>query len=358
MTSVTTGGELQSPSLGRLDLDWKNPRLPESLRHETVSQEELAVYIDQHYDALRVAQSIERHGFFVSEPLIGIRQRDRYIVVEGNRRLVALKALSQPELREKLQRQTPGWSRLQSIPEDVLIPVVVVSQRDDVDALLGFRHISGIEPWEPYAQARFIVELVERNADFGVVADIVGRSETEVRSMYRDYDILLQAKTDFGLDTSRAERSFGVFADAMSHVKLRDYIHAPAPRYVNPEEYPVPEENKGHLRRLLEYVFGDERGRGRVIFDSRQMASLGKVLADPTGSSEDILRKTRDLQAALEGSVPKLEAARSQLQRATRALQQALQHVQSSGFGATDGLMPLIDECEEALASLRRAVHE
>jgi hypothetical protein len=149
--------------LANLLLDYRNPRFPEKYQLSSLSQDELCLLIDKHYDPLQIARSIVRHGYFESEPLIAVKEGDKedangeYVVVEGNRRLAALKALASPSLRERLTEQTAAWRTLPSqvdLPADY--PVVVVRDRQAVVPLLGFRHISGIEPWEPISQARFI----------------------------------------------------------------------------------------------------------------------------------------------------------------------------------------------------------
>lgn len=351
MTNLAIGGRVETLPLSALDLDHENPRLPLTLRDDDAGQSELALHIDKHNDALRVARSIDRHGFFTSEPLIGVPSGDRYTIVEGNRRLVALKGLADPELRASLEAQTPGWRSLGTLPSDAEIPVVVVEARHQVDALLGFRHISGIEPWDPFAQARFVADLVERNGDFAEVAQIVGRSETEVRSMYRDHDIVEQAKTEFDLDTSRVEKSFGVFSAAMGLVKLREYVGAPAPRHVDAETYPIPDESAKQLARLLEYIFGDERGRGRVITDSRQLRTLARVLSDDSGNAERVLRQSRDLQEALDATVSHEVGARTELQKASRALARVRGHIAANGFSARE-LIPMVDVCEATLRAI------
>ncbi len=47
-----------------------------------------------------MAKSIVLRGYFPNEPLLAIKEKDRYVVVEGNRRLAALKALREPGLLE------------------------------------------------------------------------------------------------------------------------------------------------------------------------------------------------------------------------------------------------------------------
>ena len=40
------------------------------------------------------------------------------------------------------------------------IPVIEAEQREDADALIGFRHIAGVEDWKPLQPAQFIAYLV------------------------------------------------------------------------------------------------------------------------------------------------------------------------------------------------------
>lgn len=355
MSEVAIGGHLETLAVSRLDLDIENPRLPASFRRSAPSQLEIASYIDKHHDALRVARSIARHGYFVSEPLIAVADGERYTVVEGNRRLVALKGLCEDQIRDTLSAQTKGWETLERVPSDSEVPVVVVEERHEVEALLGFRHISGIEPWDPYAQARFVAELVQRNADFGEVARIVGRSESEVRSMYRDHDIVAQARSEFGIDTGRVEKAFGVLNAAMGIVKIREYIGAPAPRHVDAEYFPIPEEMQENLGRLIEYIYGDARGRGRVLSDSRQLRTLATILSEPTGSAERTLRRTRDLDAALAETVSHEDGARADLRKATQALVRASEKIRANGFDA-GVLADQVEECRSALDAVTELV--
>jgi hypothetical protein len=74
--------------LGHLALDWQNPRLPDQIQRPDIEPVELMRYIDRAYEPIDIARSIARHGYFESEPLIGIKEGDRVTVVEGNRRLV------------------------------------------------------------------------------------------------------------------------------------------------------------------------------------------------------------------------------------------------------------------------------
>src|ERR1044071_10087703 len=81
-----------------LQLDPKNPRLG----RETTARapRDIIQYLFEHDKAMEVAQSIARNGYFPNEPLLAVRENNNLVVVEGNRRLAALKALLEPGLLE------------------------------------------------------------------------------------------------------------------------------------------------------------------------------------------------------------------------------------------------------------------
>ncbi|WP_156466065.1 hypothetical protein [Janibacter sp. Soil728] len=265
-------------------------------------QRALAIFINKHFDPLRIAESIEEHRFFESEPLIAVARGDVYVVIEGNRRLTALMGLSDSRLREEFAIENHRWAALEGGGVPQMIPVLLVSQPKDVAALLGYRHISGIEPWDPYAQARFIAQLVNRDGNsLDEVADLVGRKRTEIASKYRDYEVLRQAD-EMGLDTRRVRDAFGVFNNAMGRPAIRKHIGAPDPRDVDTEFWPLADDAEGSLAELFTLIFGDRRGEGRVIADSRQLGDLAKVFADESGRALAVLRETLDLVEALEST--------------------------------------------------------
>lgn len=302
-------------------LDPENPRLPPEMSEPPKTQREIALYINKHYDPLRIAESIAEHRFFESEPLIAIDRGDHFVVIEGNRRLTALMGLRDPDLRAEFARENAGWKRVSEARVPLSVPVLIVDRPQDVAPLLGYRHISGIEPWDPYAQARYISQLVTKDGHtLDEVAELVGRKKTEVASKYRDFDILKQADR-MGIDTRRARKSFGVFNNAMGRRAIRAYIDAPDPRSVDPAFWPLPDGSEGNLDTLLVLMFGDAHGQGRVLSDSRQLGDLAIVLGEATGRALRVLLATRDLQESLDAAQDPVD----QFSRAVKLAQSRLE---------------------------------
>lgn len=293
ITEARPKGRAISLPLDQLRLDPHNPRLPGEVQGG--SQADLAVQLELGFDAYTVAESIAAHGYFGTEPLIVIADDDSgdnegWLVVEGNRRLTALMGLVDAGIRSQFTNPAP-WEDLASratVGAGDLIPVVVMPDRASATPIVGYRHISGIMQWPPYAQARYIAKLVDEDGfDYAQVAKMVGVDRTRVSNMYRDQAIAKQAR-DLGIDTGPMEQSFSLVTVAMSTPKLRDHISAPLGSKTAPGKAPIPAEKADALKELVTWIFGSGETEP-VISDSREIAKLGNVAASPVG-----LRALRD----------------------------------------------------------------
>ncbi len=340
-----------------LHLDPRNPRLP--IDKQDQDEWMLLKYIAQTYNAIELGRSIATYGYFLSEPLIVINQEGKWIVVEGNRRLTALCLLHAPKLAAELDLENAAeWhqladsvSRQNNVPFDGL-PVVVADNREQVAPIIGYRHISGIQAWQPHAKARYIADLVDHlptgDRSIRKVAAIVGERPAEVGSHYRNHEILKQARDVFNFDTTRAQAGFGVFTRAMSSLPLRRYIGAPAPTHVEVGERPIPKDKEEELEELLSWLFGDGKNAKPVIKESRDLTKLGRVLDSEHGIRA--LRETRNLDLAAEAAGGPRERLASRLRQAKTAL-----HGIRSDLDACmedDEIQSLVMEVREAVAQL------
>ncbi len=346
----TTGlatGESRNAVVAELLLDPDNPRLPPEL--QGASQIELAQYIDLHYEPIRVAESIARRGYFPSEPLIV--QRETNLVLEGNRRLVALRGLSDPALRATFD-DPAAWEAAAALgPSPEEVPVVEVVERSDAAAVIGYRHISGVEPWEPMQKARFIASLLEGPdaSDFATVADLVGETEHSVRSQYRNFVAVREMETRFGENTTRVKNHFGTFTRAMQSQGVREFLGTPAPSSVDVGGSVLPDGAGERAAELSSWLFGEEDGTDPVISDSRKISDLGAIIQSEDGLAE--LRKTRSLEAAFEAGGGPRQRLLNRLAQARNALRAAQKDFDS--HAGDDEVQVLLEECAEALDDLR-----
>ena len=293
--------EIRRIPVDKLLLDSKNPRLPERLRGG--SQSQILNYLHAQGVLEELAQSYLDNGFFQHEPLIVVRRdEESYIVVEGNRRLSALKILHGFPEADGLHffGIEPTAEQLRGFIE---IPCFLAASRDPIHAFIGFRHIGGIKTWQPEAKARYLLSEVERLVNEGVrdpfreLGRRVGSNAQGVRTSYLAIRILLYAREEFGLPVAFVqEHRFGVWLRCMNSADIRKYIGLAQARTY--------QDIEGALERIdgarLAEVLGDlekREGRSRAVLgDSREVTTYGRVLAHERAQA--ILRKTSDLGLA------------------------------------------------------------
>ena len=102
--------------------------------------------------------AIGKNDFFEGEQLLVVPENDKYIVIEGNRRLSAVKLLHNPHLAEVYKNKVE-----QVISESLYfppeIPCLIFEDKDEILRYLGFRHITGIKSWKLLEKARYITKL-------------------------------------------------------------------------------------------------------------------------------------------------------------------------------------------------------
>ncbi len=142
----------------QLDFDPKNPRFYR-LRGESSDETVISEMLDDE-GVQDLMSSIGQQGYFPGEPLLVAPSGDgRFIVVEGNRRLAAVKLLNgqlQPP-RRKSRSVAMIVGEAKHTPTE--LPCIVYESRDLVLRYLGYRHITGIKEWDALSKARYLADL-------------------------------------------------------------------------------------------------------------------------------------------------------------------------------------------------------
>src|SRR5690606_34699276 len=89
--------------------------------------------------------AIGKNDFFPGEQLLVVETKDNnYKVIEGNRRLSAVKLLNKPDLvsvqKTKIQQVI---KEAEFFPKE--IPCLIFDKEEDIHNYLGYRHITGIK---------------------------------------------------------------------------------------------------------------------------------------------------------------------------------------------------------------------
>jgi transposase-like protein len=285
-----------------LRLDAQNPRLPEDL--QGAAESKILRHLAENDALEEIAQSYVDNGFFPHEPVIILDkpERDgRHIVLEGNRRLAALKILLRLPEAEGVEFTGIDLTAAQAKTLRA-IPCFPIASRDEVHAYLGFRHIGGIKTWRPEAKARYIHSEIERiqarsKDPFRDVGRRVGSNAAGIRNPYIAIRILEYARDEFGLKTSFVQVSrFGVWLRAMNSPEIRDYIGVGDPKTYDEVQNQLRKLDKKRLAEVLKDFAPASGQQKAVLGDSRDVTNYGRVIASDAARS--VLRKTADLQVA------------------------------------------------------------
>lgn len=313
-------------------LDPKNPRLGRANTARDLSQDEvLALMRDWSLEEIAVSY-LQSGIFWPQEALIVVNEeRDgqmRRVVVEGNRRLAALLLL-----REAAQNRpiSPKWADLVDVatPNPELfdrVPFITADSRDDVEAFLGFRHVTGIKEWKPAEKAEYIAKLIdERGLSYQEVMRTIGSKTEAVRRNYVAYRVFLQLE-DAAEDESlleNVEEKFSVLFLSLRERGVQRYLEVDIRAEPENAQRPVPEDKIQHLIEFASWLFGTS-DKAPLVTDSRLIGRFSKILESP--EAVDYLRSSDDPDFEVASRKSGADEAEliDRIVRATDEIEQAL----------------------------------
>jgi len=344
--------------VSRLLFDKENPRYPDEIAEYT--EDEMLQYFESGYNLLPIARSMVDNGYFEEEPLVGIPGPDnKAIVVEGNRRLAALKFLTKSKARAA-SKKPDLWNELSTEAEKkgtmsslLLIPVVIHNDREEVRGILGFRHITGIKKWNAFMKARFINRLIEtrEGATLSGIAREVGAWVATIRNNYVAYRVYLQAKDDFSIDTSKAEKEFGVFYTALTDPNIKSYLAIDLDKDLHDLKKPIIRSKSDELRFLIEWLHGTNEIEP-IITDSRQIRRFGEILV--SAQARKALQVTRNFEYAFRLTGGEKRALLTNLEMADMYLTEAYKTVYR--YGKDPVIKNLVRKCQATVEQMLRSL--
>jgi hypothetical protein len=155
--------------VGQLRFDPENPRLGGAAKHKTQPQIQKYLEGPPHY-ALNLIGSMVENGFLPYEPIVVRRVGDKYMVIEGNRRLAAVQSI----LAETAGNYPPAViNRLKKIPVLVFPDAHHQGDTEEVLRYLGVKHLFGFRDWPPFSKAMFLDKRVSSQRDLAQTLGIV-----------------------------------------------------------------------------------------------------------------------------------------------------------------------------------------
>lgn len=371
----------QKMAVEMLDFDTENPRFTPDKKPSDSSDIAVISSLAASADLSELIQSISTSGYINIEPLVVIERSGRLVVLEGNRRLAAVKALRDPEVAKAARLATPSMEpRVRATLDELL--VYRVSTENEARDLLGFKHINGPQAWDAFAKARFAAkwldsEHVKKQAGqtYLTLQDIAGRMGDQHMTIHRmvvAHYVLEQANRNQLYDVAdRKKRSFSFshLYTALSYEEFTKYLGMVRPeRTADPDRDPVPSNKFDELRNLLTWLYGSRERDVEPVVRSQNpdLGRLRAVMASPAAIS--ILVERKNLDEASFTATPAdrlfqqhLIAANGELQHAVSTLEgfdpkihPELQKIADSAAKRADIIKRHIDATVASLAAKSR----
>lgn len=336
-----------------LDFDRANPRFPLQIARGPV--EDLLQRFVRDERLLEIVESIGNHGFFPGEPLLVVPEGRRYRVVEGNRRLAALKLLTR-----ELEPPSGRTSILEAIQDAKYrppkVPCLVFDDENEILRYLGFRHITGIKAWSALQKARYAERMYQKYKSLpedeglrllaretGSRKDTVGQMLTALKL----YDHA-EAKNFFGLKLLPEQIEFSVLGTALSYSALTEFLGLEGRNDLKTRK--LDDES---LEDLFNWLFVVEGRAKPIVSESRHLRKLAAVVTSDSAIKE--LRKTGNLDEAYELSGGPEVALTQSLKTVLRRLE-AAQTLVLKVPKITDEHLELSEDLGDAAAAVQDVI--
>jgi len=342
--------------VGELLLDPENPRLEAVTSSKDQMELVRAMWREMAVD--EVALSIAENGFFEEEPLFVIpsrpgRDEPPFIVVEGNRRLTAVKLLLDEKLRTAVKATSLPPISSQRLQQLQKLPTSVYPDRKALWAYFGFRHVNGPKEWDSLSKASYIAKVRrEYNKSLDEITRKIGDQHSTVRRIYRGYVLLEQAEKATGFNREDIVRNrfyFSHLYTAADYPEVQKFLGTNADDSLH--ENPISTRYLPSLAELMLWLFGSRERSIQPIVQTQapDLSYLRSVIGNKSALAA--LRSGISLARAYAISLGDTRRFEEALAQAKDSLQEAKGTV-STGYKGNIELLNQMESISKLTASL------
>jgi hypothetical protein len=315
------GAELDRVSPDLLEFDPDNPRFGGEGRNKSQPQI-AAMLLEEPHLASQLVDSLVENGFIDYEPLVVREKGDKYAVIEGNRRLAAVKYL-----RQNLDKYPDRKSDIDEVPVLIFTAKQTAEEKKHVRAYLGVRHLLGIREWPALSKAQFLDREAKTVGSLDIVLKEVRLSKSSARRFLVPYRLLKKAKKIMPQGDE-----FWVLAEALNRAGVKEYLELETDDALEVTGY-----NRLRLTQVLEDLYGPMApgtkkriAAKRKVAETRHLSLYASVLGSERARTA--LHHGKDLaEAAIY--VDTKEQSLERLQKLVAQLRQVVNKVASSSKG-------------------------
>ena len=324
--------------VSNLHFDHENPRLVEYGIQAKTPENDILTILWEAMDVEELVLSIASSGYFPHEPLIVCREDRKNVVLEGNRRLAALKVLTDTKLANENGLKLPNVN--QEILDSIQEVPIIYEDRVNSWKYLGFKHVNGPTKWTSFAKAKYIAQV---HRDYGVslneIARQIGDGHKTVQRLYRGLMVLEQAEKTGAYDPENRYTPRIYFSHLYTGLEKQGFSEflGLAPES-DESPTPVDDSKLKELGEVCVWLFGDKKEGQSPIIKSQNpdLKNLDAVLKNREALIA--LRQGEELSKAYELSRPSGAVLEEALLASKRELMRAKSYI-SSGYDKSESML-------------------
>jgi hypothetical protein len=343
--------------LEKLLFDPDNPRLPSYVDRK--SEEKIIDYMLRDASLLELMKSIAESNYSHSEPLLIVPalEKENFIVVEGNRRLAALKLLNNSSLatiRKNGVEEVVATKKYS--PKE--IPCIKHNKRNDILDYLGYRHITGVKSWGALEKARYVEQLFKKHKikgsleeNYKLLARMIGSRADHVGRLLSSLKLYEFANNNayFNIEIQEKEIDFSILYTAVGYKNIHEHIGLK-----NSGDTDLSHVNQENFEFLFRCLYDPKR----KINESRELADLNAVIGEEIALAEykkgtPLSEAVYYTDAPIETFMTFLDGAKKSLTNARNCIDKIIELPND-----VDDLIKQARELEKIARSIRRALEE
>lgn len=230
------------------------------------------------FDVTELKDTIKAVGFLPMDRIVVRRWKgnvegpQKYIVLEGNRRVTALKWLLQLHEAGKESLAPEQVSNFTNISCLLLADEYV--NETSLLILPGLRHVSGIKEWGPYQKAKTVHALRKSGLSAQEAAQSLGLSTRASNQAYRCF---------LALETMKADEEFGEYASPKMYSYFEEVFKRPEVKvWLGWSDEAGEFVNKENINRFYSWMVPDpeEEDSGPRLPEAKSVRELAQIIGD------------------------------------------------------------------------------
>lgn len=260
-------------------------------------------------EVLDLVNSFRTNGFLkVDNILVRELQNDLgYVVVEGNRRTVALKMLKR-SFEEGFDVGKMNPELFDDNNGGIEVVIYDYPTTEDYLVLMGLRHVSGTKKWDRYNQAKLIAELSNKGLSVDEISSKLGipnrRAVQEQLDAYSAIQPFISKRSLFEMSPAfNPHDKFMIFVEVLLKRNVRNWMgwNSESKSFTN-----IDNTNRFYSWITPNFIQEDDDEAGindgelldPIIINHKQIRDLDEIIEDP--ESLERLEQTRSITEAIE----------------------------------------------------------